>query len=142
MEIIVGDVRHIRDDNNKGSKVNSMIHNFWSFRYIVERLRTTAENFGIKVRLIKEDYTSSYCPFCNSKGIRIERGLFKCPKCNQVVNADIVGVLNIAKKYGAIIPSPSWRDRDNGLVAQPLLLRADDASEGISLMKTQMRMKP
>ncbi len=64
------------------------------------------------------------------------------PKCNQVMNADVVGVLNIAKKYGAIIPNPSWRDRDNGLMTQPLLLRVDDASEGRSLMKTQRRMKP
>ena len=38
------------------------------------------------------------------------------------MDADVIGVLNIAKIYGAIIPSPSWRDRDNGLVAQPLLL--------------------
>ena len=141
-EIIVGDVRHIRDDNNKGSKVNAMIHNFWSFKYIINRLIMSAENFGIKVNLIEESYTSSYCPYCSSKGIRIKRGLFKCPKCNQVMNADIVGVLNIAKKYGTIIPSPSWRDRDNGLMTQPLLLRVDDASKGRSLMKMQMRMKP
>ena len=30
-----------------------MIHNFWSFGYIIERLKTTAENFGIKVKLVK-----------------------------------------------------------------------------------------
>jgi len=41
------------------------------------------------------------------------------------MNADVIGVLNIAKKDETIIPSPSWRDRDNGLVAQPLLLRWD-----------------
>ena len=32
-EIIVGDVSHIRDNNDKGSKVNALIHKFWSFRY-------------------------------------------------------------------------------------------------------------
>jgi len=41
------------------------------------------------------------------------------------MNADVVGVLNIAKKYGSIIPSSSWRDRDNGVVADPLLLLWD-----------------
>jgi len=61
---------------------------------------------------------------------------------NFFMNADVVGVLNIAKRCKAIIPSPSWRDRDKGLMAQPLLLRVDDASEGRSPMKTQMRMKP
>jgi len=39
------------------------------------------------------------------------------------MNADVVGVLNIGKKDGTIIPSSSRGDRDNGLVAQPLLLR-------------------
>ncbi|MBS7250477.1 MAG: hypothetical protein KIH08_07790 [Candidatus Freyarchaeota archaeon] len=39
-----------------------------------------------------------------------------------MMNADVVGALNIARKDITIIPSPSW-DRDNGLVAQPLLLR-------------------
>jgi len=36
-----------------------MIHNFWSFRYIINCLTTTTENFGIKVKLIKENHTSS-----------------------------------------------------------------------------------
>jgi len=108
-EIIVGDVRGIRQNNDKGSKTNAMIHNFWSFRYIINRLITTAENFGIKVKLVKERNTSSICPFCGTKGRRITRGLFYCPKCNQIMNADVVGCLNIAKKCKAIIPNPSWR---------------------------------
>ncbi len=106
-EIVVGDVKGIRQNNDKGNKANAMIHNFWSFRYIVERLKTTAENFGIKVKLVKENHTSSVCPFCGTKGKRITRGLFYCPKCNQIMNADVVGCLNIAKKCN-IIPNPSW----------------------------------
>jgi len=105
-EIIVGDVTHIRDNNDKGNKVNSLIHNFWSFRYIIERLKTTAENFGIKVSLVEEYRTSSVCPFCEAKGRRIKRGLFYCPECNQVMNADVVGCLNIARRLN-IIPNPS-----------------------------------
>jgi len=132
-EIIIGDITYIRDNNNKGSKVDSMIHNFWSFRYIINRLKTTAENFGIKVNLIEESYTSSYCPFCGTKGIRIKRGLFKCPKCNQVMNADVVGVLNIAKRCKAIIPSPKW-DRDNGVLAHPLLRRLHEPEARIPLI--------
>jgi len=120
-EIIVGDVTHIRDNNDKGSKINSLIHNFWSFRYIIERLRTTAENFGIKVSLVKEYHTSSVCPFCGAKGRRIKRGLFYCPECNQIMNADVVGCLNIAKKLN-IIPNPSW-GRDNGVLTHPAVLK-------------------
>jgi len=139
-EIVVGDPRGIRENNDKGSKINAMIHNYWSFRYIIERLRTTAENFGIKVRSVKENHTSSICPFCGAKGKRIKRGLFYCPKCNQVMNADVVGCLNIAKKL-KIIPNPSWRGRDNGVLAHPLLLRVEEGAE-VKANEAPMSMKP
>lgn len=45
-------------------EVNSMIHSFLSFRYRAERLKTTAENYGIKVRLVKEYYASPVCARC------------------------------------------------------------------------------
>ncbi len=122
-KIVVGDLKGIRNSNHGNSKVNSMVNNFWSFRWIIQRLKEKAEEYGIEVEEVSEYKTSSICPFCGAKGVRKYRGLFYCPMCRKVMNSDVVGVLNIAKLYGAIIPSPSWRDRDNGLVAQPLLLR-------------------
>ena len=115
-----------RQGNHKNGKVNAMIHNFWRFRYIIERLITTAENFGIEVKLVKEDNTSSICPFCGTKGKRVTRGLVYCPECNKVMNADVVGCLNIAKKCKAIIPSPSWRGRDNGVLTHPVVSVSED----------------
>ena len=99
-EIIVGDVTHIRDNNDKGNKINSLIHNFWSFRYIIERLKTTAENFGISVRVVNESYTSSRCPWCHSEKVRKHKRLFKCLSCGIEAHRDVVGVLNIALLYG------------------------------------------
>ena len=95
-EIIVGDVSGIRQNNDKNAKANAMIHNFWSFRYIVERLKTTAENFGIKVKLVKENNTSSVCPRCGSKNVYKHKRLFKCLNCGLGAHRDVVGVLNIA----------------------------------------------
>ena len=95
-EIIVGDVKGIRENNNKSSKVNTMIHNFWSFRYIINRLITTAENFGIKVKLVKEEYTSSVCPRCGSTNVYKHKRLFKL-NCGLEAHRDVVGVLNIAR---------------------------------------------
>ncbi len=99
-EIIVGDVSHIRDNNDKGNKINSLIHNFWSFRYVIERLRVTAENFGISVRVVKESYTSSRCPWCSSEKVRRRKRLFKCLSCGIEAHRDVVGALNIAILYG------------------------------------------
>ena len=33
------------------------------------------------------------------------RGLFHCKRCGKKMNADVVGALNIARKYGAKIHS-------------------------------------
>jgi len=96
-EIVIGDIRHIRENNNKNSKINAMIHNFWSFRYITERLTTTAENFGIKVKLVKEHNTSSICPRCGSTNTYKHKRLFKCLNCGLEAHRDVVGVLNIAR---------------------------------------------
>ena len=122
-KIVAGDLKGIREDNHKNSKANSIIHNFWSFRWIIQRLKEKAKEYGIEFVEVSEHKTSSICPFCGTKGNRRHRGLFYCPNCDKIMNADVVGVLNIAKKCGAIIPSPSWADRDNGLMAEPLLLR-------------------
>ena len=132
-EIVVGDVSHIRDNNDRNGKINAMIHNFWSFNYIIDRLKTTAENFGIRVKLVRENGTSSRCPWCGSKKVRKHKRLFKCLSCGIKAHRDVVGVLNIARLHG---------DGFNGVLAHPLLLRADDAPEGRSPMWVRMSVIP
>jgi len=107
-EIVCGDLRGIRNKcgkENGSRKRNKIVNNFWSYHYIIERIKTTAENHGIRVRLIDEHNTSSYCPICGVRGRRIYRGLFHCKRCGRDMNADVVGALNIARKYGVKIPS-------------------------------------
>ncbi|MDF2956861.1 MAG: Transposase [Candidatus Alkanophagales archaeon MCA70_species_1] len=131
-EIVVGDVSRIRENNDKGNKINAMIHNFWSFRYIIERLRTTAENFGIGVKLVGESGTSSRCPWCGSENVRRRKRLFKCLSCGIEAHRDVVGVLNIARLHG---------DGSNGVLAHPLLLRVKEGAE-VKADATPMSMKP
>ena len=73
-EIIVGDVEGIRQSNGKNAKANAMIHNFWSFGY-------TIKNFKIKVRLVKENHTSSVCLRCGFRNVIKHKRLFKCFNC-------------------------------------------------------------
>jgi putative transposase len=141
-EIILGKLKGIRRNNNNSNnnynnntKANAMVNNFWSYSYIIRRVKEKAEEYGINVKEISEYKTSSICPYCNLEGVRRYRGLFYCKSCNMVINADVVGVLNIARKYNnnsnnkkntTIIPSPSFntrKDRDNWVMAHPLLLR-------------------
>jgi len=106
-EIVCGDLRGIRDKcgkENGSRKRNKIVNNFWSYRYITNRLKITAENYGIRLKLIDEHSTSSYCPICGVRGRRVYRGLFYCKRCGKKMNADVVGELNIARKYGVKIP--------------------------------------
>ena len=120
-EIVIGDIKNIRENNNNnGNKANSMIHNFWSFRYITERLRTTAENCGINVKLVEESYTSSVCPRCGSTNIFKHKRLFKCLDCRLEAHRDAVGCVNIGLAQGYEIPA----EVINRAVARPLLIEA------------------
>jgi len=124
-EIVIGDVTRIRENSRKkmkGRKANAMINNFWSFKYIYERLRVTAENHGIKIGKKEEKYTSKTCSLCGKihRNGRKHRGLYICKTQGVTMNADVNGVANIANP---IFPKPYWRDRDNWLVAQPSVVK-------------------
>jgi len=113
--IVVGNLKGIRENNHKNSKVNSMIHNFWSFKWIVQRLKEKAEEYGIEVKEVSEHKTSSICPRCGSDRA-VKRGrLFKCLNCGLEAHRDAVGVVNMGTLHNGGMPI--------GVVAHPLLLR-------------------
>ncbi|PUA32607.1 MAG: hypothetical protein B9J98_03905, partial [Candidatus Terraquivivens tikiterensis] len=119
-EIVLGKLKGIRESNHS-NKANAMINNFWSFKYIIRRIREKAEEYGIKVAEVSEHKTSSICPRCRS-GRVIKRGrLFECLDCGVEANRDSVGVLNIGLAWGAKLPAGAV----NGAMARPLLLRWD-----------------
>ena len=99
----------------------------------IDRLTTTAENFGVNIKFVNETYTSSICPWCHSRNVTKYKRLFECLSCEIKANRDVVGALNIAYLHG---------DGSNRVLAHLLPLRIDDASESRSLMWMQMSMKP
>ena len=89
---------------------------------LIQMLQYKAEEQGIKVFLISEEYTSQICSSCGycSRKNRKHRGLFVCKKCFQVMNADVNAARNIAKKA-----FPEFdRIGDSGCVAQSTKLIA------------------
>ena len=99
-KIVVGDLTGIRENNYKGAKSNSMIHNFWSFNYIIQRFKDVAEEYCINVRMVSERKTSSICIRCGSENFDGKGRLFKCKSCGLEANRDAIGVLNMANLYG------------------------------------------
>ena len=82
------------------SRKNLRVSHVWRFNTVIKRLREVAEEYGIKVLVVSEAFTSKLCPVCEKphEGARFVRGLFKCPATGLVFNADLVGAFNILKK--------------------------------------------
>ncbi len=90
------------------------------FYKLIQMLQSKAEEHGIKVILVTEEYTSQTCSCCGyrSRRNRKYRGLFVCKNCHVVLNADVNAARNIAKKA---LPEFE-RIGDRGCVAQPAKL--------------------
>ena len=103
-EIMIVNLRGIRSNNNNNNynnntKANAMVNNFWSYAYIVRRVKEKAEEYGINVKEVSEYKTSSICIRCNSSSLSdiVKRGrLFRCLNCRLEAHRDAIGVLNIA----------------------------------------------
>jgi len=118
-EIITGDLNGIRTNGkNMGKKSNSMVHNFWSHRYLVHRIKYKAEEYGMKVSEEDESYTSSVCPKCCSSNVIKRKRLFKCLDCTLEAHRDSVGCVNIRLAH-------TGGEVANWALASPLLLSVE-----------------
>jgi putative transposase len=115
-KIIIGELTGIRSNNDQGKHGNALLHNYWSHKHVADRLRWTAEEYGIKIERISEAYTSQTCPRCRSRhSQRLLRG-FRCLDCGLEAHRDAVGVVNMAARCGEHAVRP---------MAWPMLLRWD-----------------
>ncbi len=99
-KIVVGYPKGIARNSDKGKRQNFILSHVWRFNYVIKRLTEVAEEYGIRVLVVNEAFTSKTCPVCGKphEGARFVRGLFKCPATGLVFNADLVGAFNILKK--------------------------------------------
>jgi putative transposase len=109
--IVIGDVIHIRDNNDMGRKNNQKFHR-WPYARITEMLIYKAEDSNITVEKQEESYTSQCSPYepevsgmTADRGNRKYRGLYITE--NKAHNADSVGAYNILKKYLCRTGKPS-----------------------------------
>lgn len=102
-KVVIGDLKGIRESKipehyrNK-TKINQMIQNFWSFDIFKKKLQNKCEEFGIEMIAINERGTSSTCPNCGEK-VKPNDRKFKCKECGYENDRDVVGSINILKKY-------------------------------------------
>jgi putative transposase len=118
-DLIIGDLKHIRDNANHGKVGNQKLHNFWPFAQIRQRIHELGEEYSIRVRFKSERGTSKRCSLCGRthKNGRKHRGLYHCKTYNIFMNADVNGAYNIL--YGRKVATVSG----SRPMAWPLLLK-------------------
>lgn len=102
-KLIIGDLSSIRDAKlpvyfKKKKKLNTMIHNFWSFDLLIRKLKYKCEEFGIEFIRVNERCTSSTCPVCGAR-IKPNDRNFKCKICGYEQDRDVVGSIQILNKF-------------------------------------------
>ena len=116
--LVVGNLKHIRDNNDHGKVGNQKLHNFWPFAQIRQRINELSEEYGICIKFKSERGTSKRCSICGKKhkNGRVRRGLYKCPDTNVRLNADVNGANNLLEPKVAA-------DSGSRPMAWPLLLK-------------------
>jgi len=125
--VVIGDVRHIRQDLDVGSTNNQKLHQ-WSHGTVRHLLTYKAERHGMVVALQEESYTSKTCPVCGHRRKSKPQGrVFHCTnkKCGFTWHRDGVGACNIRRKYldlgpvvGVMAPPTGIRFRPHARVAR------------------------
>jgi putative transposase len=111
----------------KGVKDPALRHRIYQagFRGMARAIEEKCLERGVPVDKINPRNTSSKCPFCESKLMRgrASRRL-KCPKCGVEMGRDVVGVMNIERRYltskGLVPLTPMPRDPALEVVVLPM----------------------
>lgn len=116
--VYVGDLTDVLSEH-WSAMVNEKTHQFWAFQSFIDRLATTAEEYGITVEVRSEAYTTAECPTCGERD-RTERNgdLFRCP-CGYEGHAD----LGASRTF---LEQQAGTNLEVGSMARPVRLKWDD----------------
>jgi putative transposase len=98
---------------------NQKTHNFWAFRRFVDRLKHTAEEYGLSVEERSEAWTSQECPQCGStERTTRHKDTLTC-ECGFDGHADLVASETFLRRYSDDVPRPmawpvryEWNDHE------------------------------
>lgn len=83
----------------KRYKRNGKYLSRWSPTYIMNRIKLTAEEYGISLMEVKPAYTSQRCSSCGNIDKKSRNGKkYKCVECKYEIDADVNGAKNILSR--------------------------------------------
>jgi putative transposase len=116
--VYVGDLTGVLS-THWSTKVNEKTHQFWAFRSFIDRLTTTAEEYGISVEVRSEALTTVTCVECGEQ-VETERhgDVFRC-SCGYAGHAD----LDASRIF---FEQETDTELETGSMARPVRLTWDD----------------
>jgi len=95
--IVMEDLTGIRDNFNKGKKLNRRFHSL-PFRKIQHAIENCAYKNGIMVTYVDPRYTSQTCHRCGNIN-HVTGRTFICQRCGLKYNRDLNASINIARRF-------------------------------------------
>jgi IS605 OrfB family transposase len=95
--IVMEDLTYVIEQT-KVRKKQRYVHQTWAFKKLQKMIEYKALWNGIPVIYIQPQYTSQVCPKCLCTNKRVKSD-YKCKYCGYENNADLVGAINITKKF-------------------------------------------
>ncbi|WP_179234062.1 RNA-guided endonuclease InsQ/TnpB family protein [Halorubrum halodurans] len=115
--VYVGDLTDVLSEH-WSAEVNEKTHQFWAYRSFIDRLATTAEEYGITVEVRSEAYTTAECPVCGERDDTERDGdVFRCP-CGYEGHADLDASQTFLERQAG--------EHAVGSMARPVRLKWDD----------------
>ena len=116
--VYVGDLADVLS-KHWSAEVNEKTHQFWAYRAFVDRLATTAEEYGITVEVESEAYTTAECPACGERDKTDRNGnVLRC-SCGYEGHAD----LDASRTF---LERQAGENIEAGSMARPVRLTWDD----------------
>jgi len=116
--VYVGDLTDVLSDH-WSARVNEKTHQFWAYHSFINRLATTAEEYGITVEVESEAYTTVECPVCGERDETDRHGdVFRC-SCGYEGHAD----LDASRTF---LERQAGTNLEAGSMARPVRLKWDD----------------
>jgi putative transposase len=116
--VYVGDLTDVLSAH-WSARVNEKTHQFWAYRSFIDRLATTAEEYGITVEVESEAYTTAECPVCGERDETDRDGdVFRC-SCGYEGHADLDASRMFLERQAGV-------NLEVGSMARPVRLTWDD----------------
>lgn len=98
-EVLMGWPKGSLDEVKASRKWKGILHGFWSFDQMSERIEQALNRVGIKTERVGERGTSSHCPTCSSAHVvRVPRWVLRCKDCHTAIHSDQAGSRNVIRQ--------------------------------------------